>query len=396
MQAPIPDGSEFDTIVIGVGGMGSATCYELARRGQRVLGLEQFPLVHDRGSSHGETRIIRKAYFEHPDYVPLLHRAYELWHDLERSTNRTLFHPTGLVLSGRAEGETIRGARMSAAQYGLELQNFTPDEARRRFPGFEFPDDHDIAFEPGAGTLFVEACVRAHVDEAIRFGATLQGNEGVTEWSSDGKTVHVRTGVREYHARNLVLTAGAWASDLLVELGLELKVLRKFVAWFPIRKNHYLAASGLPTFFYEVSDGCFYGFPSFDGKSMKVAEHTGGQIVVDPGNVDRACNPSDLERLHRFLESQLPNLDVEPARHSVCLYTMSLDQHFVIDMHPNFRNVVFAAGFSGHGFKFCPVIGEVLADLVQHGKTSLPVGFLARHRGHPRWREFDSPRTGSH
>ena len=355
--------------------MGSATCCELARRGQRVLGLEQFPLVHDRGSSHGETRIIRKAYFEHPDYVPLLHRAYELWHDLERATKRTLFHPTGLVLSGRADGDTIRGARMSAVQYGLELQDFTPGEARQRFTGFQFPDDHEIAFEPGAGTLFVEACVQAHVDEAVRSGATLHGNERVIDWSTDGKTVRVRTVDREYRGRHLVLTAGSWANDLLADLQLQLKVLRKFVGWFPIRKNQYLAANGLPTFLYEMPDGAFYGFPSFDGKTVKVAEHTGGQLVDDPENVDRACHPSDLERLRPFLKNYLPDLDVQPVRHSVCLYTMSLDQHFVIDKHPGFSNVVFAAGFSGHGFKFCPVVGEVLADFVQHqAKHRCPSG----------------------
>lgn len=385
MSHSFADDTEFDTIVVGVGGMGSATCFELARRGQRVLGLDQFPLVHDRGSSHGESRIIRKAYFEHPDYVPLLHRAYELWHELERSTNRTLFHPTGLVLSGPPQGDTIRGARMSAAQYGLELHNLTAAEARRRFAGFEFPDEHEVAFEPGAGTLFVEACVQAHVDEAIRFGAALHGNEPVVDWSTDGETVRVRTGVREYRARRLVLTAGAWASSLLADVGFPFRVLRKFVAWFPTRTDQYLAANGQPTFYYEMPSGAFYGFPSFDGKTVKVAEHTGGQIVVDPKNVDRECHASDLDRLHDFIKVQLPNVDLQPARHSVCMYTMSPDQHFVIDMHPRFANVVFAAGFSGHGFKFCPVVGQVLADLVETQTTTLPISFLACQRGKPNW-----------
>ena len=276
---------------------------------------------------------------------------------------------------------------MSAQLHGLELQNFTPQEARRRFPGFEFPDEHEIAFEPGAGTLFVDACVQAQIDEAIRLGATLHGNEAVADWSTNGETVRVKTNIGEYQARNLVLTAGAWANALLSDLGLQLNVLRKFVGWFPIRTNEYLATNGLPTYFFELAGGAFYGFPSFDGKTVKIGEHTGGQPVVDPSNVDRECHPSDLERLHEFLKVHLPKVYVDPIRHSVCLYTMSPDQHFMIDMHPHWNNVVFAAGFSGHGFKFCPVVGEVLADLIQRRSTALPIDFLARQRGLPRWRD---------
>jgi len=373
-------GSVFDTIVLGVGGMGAATCHELARRGQRVLGLEQFPLVHGLGSSHGESRIIRKAYFEHPDYVPLLHRAYELWHELEQATGRQLLIPTGLVLSGPADGDTIRGARLSARQHGLALQDFSAKDARRRFPGFEFPDDHDVAFEPGAGTLRVDQCVQAHVDEAIRNGAELRGNEPALDWSSDGDTVQVRTQLGEYAARNLVVTAGAWSNACLADVGLSLNVLRKFVGWFPVRNGIYSAAAGIPTYFFETPAGTFYGFPSFDGQTIKVAEHSGGEPVPDPHSVDRACHPSDLTRLHAFLKTYLPDAGRDLARHSVCLYTMTTDKHFVIDVHPRWKNVVFAAGFSGHGFKFTPVVGQVLADLVERQKTSLQIQFLSRTR----------------
>ena len=370
----------FDVIVIGVGGMGSAACAELARRGVRVLGLDQFELVHDRGSSHGESRIIRKAYFEHPDYVPLLHRAYDLWHALERTTGRTLFLPTGLVLSGPPHGETIQGARLSASQHGIELQNLTLNEAQLRFPGFSFPSDHDVAFEPGAGTLLVEECVQAHIDEAVRLGATIHGNEPVLEWSSTGERVLVRTSIGEYQSKSLIITAGAGAGDSLKSLDLPLKVVRKFVGWFPCRSNDYQARNGSPTFFFELPHGTFYGFPSLDGSTVKMAEHSGGESVIDPWNVDRACHTSDLIRLQQFLKSHLPNVDVTPARHAVCLYTLTPDHHFVIDRHPEWTNVAFAAGFSGHGFKFCPVVGEALADLVQCGKTTLPIQFLCRTR----------------
>jgi sarcosine oxidase len=369
-----------EIMVIGVGGMGSAACVELARRGVSVLGIEQFRLGHGLGSSHGESRIIRKAYFEHPDYVPLLHRAYELWNKLENDTGRTLLRPTGLVLSGSVDGETIRGARLSAKQHGLELQNFTASEALRRFPGLVFPEDHDVAFEPGAGTLLVDDCVQAQIDEAIRLGATIVDNEKVIDWSSDGQSVSVRTTNNEYHATSLIITAGAWALECLRSLDLPLQVVRKFVGWFPCQSINLHENRGFPTFYFELPHGTFYGFPSFDGTTVKVAEHSGGESVDDPLTVDRECYTSDFDRLNSFLTRCLPEVKPDPVRHSICLYTRTPDQHFVIDHHPVWKNVAFAAGFSGHGFKFCPVVGEVLADLIQQGESSLPIEFLSRKR----------------
>lgn len=381
MQSSAQDRTNFDIIVLGVGGMGSATCRELAARGISVLGLDQFPLVHDRGSSHGESRIIRKAYFEHPNYVPLLHRAYEKWHELEQATGRELFLPTGLVLSGPQNGETIRGARESAAQHQLTIENYTTDEGRRRFPGLHFPDDHDVVFEPGAGTLKVDDCVRAHVDEAIRLGATLRGDEPVIDWTSDRNEVRVTTSIRTYTAKKLIISAGAWANNNLPNLGKRFRVLRKFVGWFPTQSNAYRAADGMPTYFFELPHGTFYGFPSFDGQTVKVAEHSGGEEVTNPANVDRSLRPDDSTRLEAFLSHFLPDVTPKITRHSVCLYTMTTDQHFVIDTLPHDQNVIFAAGFSGHGFKFCPVIGEILADIAEHGKTEHPIRFLRFDRG---------------
>lgn len=379
--------AEFDVIVLGVGGMGSATCLDLARRGVRVLGLDRFPLVHDRGSSHGESRIIRKAYFEHPDYVPLLHRAYELWDQLSDEAERPLFEPTGLLISGPADGETIRGARLSAEQHHLDLENLTHAEAQRRFPGFVFPADHDLVYEPGAGALFVDDCVFSQIEQAVVRGAVFKAEEAVVDWSTDGDKVRVRTTTNEYFARKLIITAGAWASDFLADIGLQLEVVRKFVAWFPCPAGSFRATEGFPTYFFEMANGTFYGFPTFDGASIKLAEHSGGQTVSDPLTVDRDCHESDLIRLRNFLEHQMPSVPTNPVKHSICLYTMSVDQHFVIDRHPQWGNVVFAAGFSGHGFKFCPVIGQALADLTLDGTTSLPIEFLGCKRGLPNWKQ---------
>lgn len=370
----------FDVIVLGVGGMGSATCQQLAARGARVLGLEQFAPVHDRGSSHGESRIIRQAYFEHPDYVPLLLRTYELWRQLEQSTNRMLFHQVGLALSGVPNCETICGAKRSANLHHLDIEELKPSAAQRRWPSLSFPDEHTIVFEPLAGLLLVEQCVQAQIDHAQQCGAEIRSDERVLGWSSNGTSVVVHTDRAEYHAGSLVVTAGAWAGQCLKELGLPLEVQRKYVGWFPVRHGTFSVHMGTPTYFYEFPHGTFYGFPSLDEKTAKVAEHSGGEFVPDLDRVDRSQREADIKRLSDFISSHIPALDPVPERHSVCLYTMSPDHHFIIDLHPEWNNVVIGTGFSGHGFKFAPVIGEALADLATTRTTSLPISFLGLNR----------------
>lgn len=373
----------YDVIVVGVGGMGSAACEHLARRGVRVLGLEQFSLVHDRGSSHGETRIIRQAYFEHPNYVPLLLKAYDLWRQLEQETpalSAPLFQQVGLVLAGPADGETIRGARMSARLHQLQIENLTAADAHGRWPAMSFSADHDVVFEPMAGFLHVEACVRRQIEQATRRGAQIRSNEQVLGWTSNGTSVTVRTDQAEYSAGSLVIAAGAWAGQSLADLKLPLKVVRKFVGWFPIWSGPFGANQGMPTWFFEVPQGTFYGFPSIDARTLKMAEHSGGQPVEDPSQVDRTMRPEDTVRLSEFLRTHLPGLESAPSAHSVCMYTLTPDQHFIVDMHPDWPNVSIAAGFSGHGFKFTPVVGLALAELALDKKTSLPIDFLSLRR----------------
>ncbi len=378
----------YDTIVLGVGGFGGGTLYHLARRGVRVLGIERFSVAHDRGSSHGETRIIRKAYFEHPDYVPLLHRAYDLWHDLERETGRRLVHPVGLFIAGAPNCESVAGTVLAAERHKLPIERLSPATARPRFPGFEFDDEFEIVFEPQAGYLEVEKCVAAHVEAAVRHGAVLRTNETVAGWKSDGCRVLVKTDKGEYAAASLVITAGPWAGEVLrgcaagsgmVNWGNLLRVVRKPVFWFAAGPG-YDAATGTPTFFFETAAGQFYGFPRIDGRMLKVAEHTGGDAVSDPLAVDRTQHADDLDRLRTFLRGHLPGIGAAPERHSVCMYTKTPDSHFCIDRHPQWGNVAVGAGFSGHGFKFTTVLGEALADLALAGTTSLPVGFLSVKR----------------
>lgn len=376
----------FDVIVLGVGGFGSGTLFHLARRGLKVLGVDRFGAAHDRGSSHGETRIIRKAYFEHPDYVPLLLRAYDLWGELEAESQRQLFWQCGLMLAGLPNSEAIAGARLSAKQHSLSIENLSADAASQRWPGFRVPDEFDVVFEPEAGFLKVEDCVQTHLDRAVAHGACLQLNDPIVSWSATDREVRVRTSSGEFIGRSLVITAGAWAASVMADLNLPLQVLRKPIFWHETTTADYSLANGMPTFYFEMPDTLggsarsFYGFPSIDGRTLKVAEHSGGKLVADPLLVDRECHDEDSQPIAQFVQTCLPNVSPQAARHSVCLYTITPDRHFVIDQHPQHSNVVFGCGFSGHGFKFTSVLGQALADLVIAGRTDLPIGFLGLSR----------------
>jgi sarcosine oxidase len=370
----------YDIIVLGLGGFGAAASCHAARRGAAVLGLEQFTPAHDRGSSHGETRIIRQAYLEHPDYVPLLIKAYEAWRDLERLTGRRLFTPQGLIISGLPDGGAVSGTAFAAKQHGLPLERLTGIETERRFPGFRIPPSHEVVFEANAGYLAAEECTRSHLDVAKRHGADLRFQTPVIFWTSDGRLVKVRTEGDEFTAKTLIIAAGAWASQCLEDLQMPLEVRRKFVGWFAVRPEFVESARSAPCFCFEIGPKFFYGFPSLDGTSMKMAEHLGGQTVADPSRVDRGRTEEDVALLTGFIRDCLPMAEPILLRHSVCLYTLTPDRHFIVDRHPHFENVILACGFSGHGYKFTSVLGDVLVDLALTGTTSAPIGFLSLDR----------------
>lgn len=367
---------KFDAIVIGVGGFGSSALYHLAERGQRVLGLEQFGVAHDRGSSHGETRIIRQAYFEHVNYVPLLQRAYELWDRMSDYLGKTLFHRCGLMLSGPGDSGVLAGTLQAARQYNLNVEEVSLDAAAQRFPCYRFPEKFRVLFERNAGFLDVEDCVAGHIRMATALGAVLRTQERVLNYTTEGDSVRVETDRETYLAGRLIVTAGPWASQILGELGVALRVVRKPLFWFPAAEPHFQRAIGNPTFFFDLPEGQFYGFPALGSDVIKVAEHSGGDLVEDPANVDREFHPQDLERLVPFLAAHIPQAVPRPRKHSVCMYTLSPDHHFVIDRHPEQPQVVFGAGFSGHGFKFTTVIGEALAELALDGTSRQPIEFL--------------------
>ncbi|MFM8284553.1 MAG: N-methyl-L-tryptophan oxidase [Planctomycetaceae bacterium] len=371
-----------DVIVIGGGAMGSAAAAEIARRGARVVVLDRFPPPHDRGSSHGESRLIRLAYFEHPDYVPLLRAAYRRWRDLESATGRALLDESGLLIAGPPDGEAIRGTLRAAAVHGLDVDRCDAATGMARFPPLRLPDDWILLHERVGGWLRVEACVQAALDRAVAHGAEIVSGVTALAWREVGDGVVVDTDRGSYQAGRLVIAAGPWAGDLLRLPAMSFVVLRKGLFWIEAAAaaRAPLAVGAFPCFAFDTPDGFFYGFPSLDGRTLKVAEHSGGAVVTDPLTVDRGVDATERARVERVIGAHLPAVRGPLAKSAVCLYTMSPDGHFILGLHPRHRRVAVAAGFSGHGFKFAPLVGDVLADLALDGTTDHPIGFLSPDR----------------
>jgi sarcosine oxidase len=354
----------YDVIVLGAGGMGGAALYHLARRGARVLGVEQFTIPHDHGSSHGISRIIRLAYWEHPDYVPLVRRAYDLWRDLERTTGESLLTVTGSVDGGRPGSRPIDGALAACRANGLEHELLDAAALARRFPGYRLPLDHVAVFQPDGGFLDAERCVVAHVEAARALGATVHTDEQATGWTAAGGRVRVVTTRGVYEAGALVIAAGAWLPRLLPAVARSITVERQVVMWTRPLRPELFTADRFPVFYIDTPHGAFYGFPDDPSRGFKIGKYHHRRELTDPDEVDRTCSPEDEATLREGIVHYFPDANGPAAATSVCLFTNTPDEHFVIDRVPDRPEVVVAGGFSGHGFKFCSVVGEMAADLV--------------------------------
>lgn len=364
----------YDVIVIGLGGMGSATAYHLASRRQRVLGLEQFTPAHDKGASHGKTRVIRQAYFEDPAYVPLLVRAYDLWYQIERETGARVLSEVGGLMIGRPESSVVAGSIRSAKQYGLDHEILDARAIRKRHPALH-PQDGEIAlFERKAGFVRPEAAVQAHLDGAAAHGAELHFEEPVIAWEPAGDRVRVRTSRRQYEAGRVVISPGPWAPRVLADLGLPLVVERQVLYWFdPIGGIEPFLPDRFPIFMREAEGAVImYGFPAIDGPrgGVKAAFHPAPrEEPCTPETIDRKIRPSEIAQMRRALADLIPALNSRFLAGATCMYTNTPDKNFVIATHPLCPQVSIACGFSGHGFKFCSVVGEIMADLATTGAT---------------------------
>ncbi len=376
----------YDAIVVGLGAMGSAAAWQLAHRGARVLGLEQFDIPHAFGSSHGHTRMIRLAYHEHPDYVPLLLRALESWRDLERRSSRTLFHQVGGVYIGPSDAGIAQDSLRSAQQHHLPHALLDAGELISRFPALRVPPGWIGLFEPQAGALLCEEILAAQVELALQAGARLLAREPVIDWMADEGRVTVRTAHGEYHGDQLILCAGAWSHRWLKSRGVALRVTRQVMGWFSPPDPALFSPPQLPCWAVQNDDGTLdYGIPVLPGHpGAKIARHRPG-IEVDPAQVDRRVAKSDRDEICDVISRRTFQTDSQLLALRVCLYELSPDQHFIIDSgnrSPTLLppRVTLAAGFSGHGFKFASIVGEVLADLSLTGRTGWPIEFLGLQR----------------
>ena len=371
----------YDVIVVGVGGMGSAAVYHLAQRGQRVLGLEQYDIPHQQGSSHGVSRIIRLAYYEHPSYVPLLHRAYELWWALERIAQERLLHVTGALNIGSETSQVFTGALKSVQEHNLAHEILGAEAVRRRFPGYGLQAPLMALYEPQAGLLAAERCIVAHVTAALRHGAEVHGRETVVGWETGAAGVRVQTDRGVYQAERLVLTAGAWTHRLLRRYHGVLQPERQVLIWMQPRVPSAFHMDVFPVFILDVEEGHFYGMPTYGIPGFKIGRfHHLEQLVDDPATMDRGFHPEDEALLRGLARRYFPDGEGPILSTATCMFTNSPDGHFVIDVHPDDPRVVFAGGFSGHGYKFCSVVGEILADLAENGVTRHDIALFSATR----------------
>jgi len=361
---------QYDAIVVGLGGMGSATAYHLASRGQRVLGLERFGIPHSMGSSHGVTRIIRLAYYEHPAYVPLLQRAFDLWRSLQTDFGEQLLFVTGSIDAGPPGGAVFEGSLESCRLHGLSHEVLNSAQVSDRFPAYRLPSDTAALFQPDGGFLLPERCVVAHANAARALGADLHTGEPVRGWEARGDGVRVWTDTATYTAERLVLTVGAWARELVGPLlqGLA-EPERQVLIWLGIRRPELFTPARFPVFNVLVPEGRFYGFPEWSVPGFKFGKYHHLAEQVDPDSIDRVANAADEAALRIFAERYFPDAAGATLDMQVCMFTNTPDEHFIVDVHPEYPQVSIAAGFSGHGFKFCSVIGEIMADLALDGAT---------------------------
>jgi sarcosine oxidase len=372
-----------DLLIAGLGAMGSSAAFHCARRGWKVIGLDRFSPPHSLGSSHGQTRIIREAYFEHPAYVPLVQHAYELWAELEKLSGERLFHRTGGLMIGPENGPLFSGALRSARQHGLEHQVLSAHDLHKRHPALHPAQDALAVWEPRAGILFPEKCIAAHLRMAREHGASIKLDEPILDWQPVSNGVRVRTAKSEYRAARMILCAGSWMPALLGKFPVPLRVERQILFWFKNRQPTLFGPATFPVFLLEhAPEQFFYGFPDM-GNGVKIAQHHQGEATT-PETVRRAVSPQETQFMKELVTPFLPNL-TDPIESTVCMYTNTGNGHFLLDFHPETSSVLVASPCSGHGFKFSSVLGEIMANLLGDGETRFDLSLfrVARHLGNP-------------
>lgn len=371
----------FDVVVVGLGAMGSATLYALARRGVRVMGIDRFDPPHDRGSSHGESRVFRMAYFEDPAYVPLLRLALEQWRNLEEYTGERVLTMTGILEAGFPGAPQVQDSLRSSIQYNLAHEVLRSSEVNKRFPAFSLPSDWDCVFQPDGGVLYPEKAIRLFLSSARNWGARVRSNTIVREVRplKDRVEVVLESG-EVIESASAVLAAGPWIADLIPELGRHLALTRQPLVWFRPRDPELIKGDRMPVFSLQTKNDVIYGFPDMFGSGVKVASHlSGGEMLRADGSRSEV---SDEEKagLRAVLERYVPAAAGSFSHATTCIYTRASDEHFVLGLHPDHPKIVLASPCSGHGFKFSSIVGEVLADLATMQITDKPINLFSPGR----------------
>ncbi|MED4015663.1 N-methyl-L-tryptophan oxidase [Sutcliffiella cohnii] len=370
----------FDVIIVGAGSMGMATGYFLAKRGVKTLLIDSFDPPHHNGSHHGSTRIIRHAYGEGSQYVPLLLRAQVLWEQLEKESNTTLFEKTGVLGIGPRDSAFINETIESANTHGLPLNVMSSTEMMEKWTGLDVPNHFVGCYEPLSGILYSEKCIEVYRELALNYNASYLPHTNVVDIQGEEDRVSIKTNSGDYYAKKVIVTAGAWTSKLLHSLELPLQPTRKTFAWFETKTDEY-TMTNFPAFFFDAEEGKYYGFPNMNGDGLKIGRHDGGKkINPDDEKEPFGIDPADEGDVRQFLNVYMPNASGAIKDGKVCMYTLTPDEHFIVDHHPLDENIIIAAGFSGHGFKFSSVMGEVLSQLAIDGETEHDISLFRLSR----------------
>lgn len=371
----------WDVIVIGVGGMGSATAYELAARGKRVLALEQHNIPHDLGASHGINRMIRLAYAEDPRYIPMLRRAYRLWRELGKTIGERLLFITGGVDAGAEDSWIVSGSLKACIEHKIEFETLTARELHQRFPGFHLPKTMVAVYQSQGGFVLSERSIVANVSLALELGAEIHAREPVLDWRVEKGKVIVHTERTSYRAARLVITAGPWIAHVVKRLQGVVKPERQVLLWAQPKRPELFEMGQFPVFYMQDGDEKYYGLPIYGTPGFKFGKYNHLKEQVDPDTMDRECNANDEEVLRQGMRKFFPDADGPTIAMKTCLFSNTRDENFILDLHPDFPQVAIAAGFSGHGFKFCPVVGEIMADLaLDGGSKSYDLGLFKMDR----------------
>jgi sarcosine oxidase len=370
-----------DVAVVGLGAMGSAALYHLAARGQRVVGLDRYPAGHTHGSSHGESRIIRLAYFEHPDYVPLLRLAYRNWRALEAATGQAVLLTTGIIEAGPPGSEIFAGSLASSIEHAIPHEVLSGAQIAARFPALTLPADWTGVYQPDAGILGPERVVALHLAAAKARGATVVEGATVTDVRDLGGSVELALAEGStISAGAVVLAAGGWIGDLAPALAPHLRLTRQALVWFEPSQPALVTPDRMPIFMLDDPRTVTYGFPDWTGTGVKAASHDAGRVLVKADDARQDADDADVALIAEVLRDRVSAVTGPVRRMATCFYTRSPDEHFILGPSPGSPRIILASPCSGHGFKFASIIGEILADLAITGETDKPIGLFSPTR----------------